>query len=181
MQRLRTKAAALPPPYRALAASAALALLAAGCGGAIPSSDGGPASIELASSSLGHHLTDGEGHTLYVFERDEQGESYCNGACASVWPPLETSSTPRSTGAIPTSALGTIKRNDGDLQVTYRGRPLYYYAADASSPGKTKGEDVNQFGASWYAVGPNGKPLEPSEDTGDSGNSGGSQGNGGGY
>ena len=76
MQRLRTKAAALPPPYRALAACAAVAFLAAGCGGAIPSSDGGPAKLELTSSSLGHLLTDGEGHTLYFFERDEKGESY---------------------------------------------------------------------------------------------------------
>jgi predicted lipoprotein with Yx(FWY)xxD motif len=44
--------------------------------------------------------------------------------------------------------------------VSYHGHPLYFYAADASTPGKTKGEGVEQFGAEWYLVGPAGKPVE---------------------
>ena len=88
-----------------------------------------------------------------------------------MWPPFETDSTPKSMGGIPTSALGTIKRDDGNTQVTYRGHPLYYYAADASTADQEKGEDVNQFGASWYVVGAKGQPVEPKE------NSGGSKGN----
>ena len=44
--------------------------------------------------------------------------------------------------------------------MTYHGHPLYYYAADASTPGRTKGEEADQFGAEWYLVGPQGKALE---------------------
>src|SRR5439155_20306603 len=109
------------------------------------------------------YLVDGDGHTLYLFERDEGGESYCTGACASVWPPFETDGTPHGMGGVATTALGTIKRDDGDMQVTYRGHPLYFYAADASVPGKTKGEDVKQFGDGWYLLDAQGKSLEPKE------------------
>ena len=79
---------------------------------------------------------------------------------------------------MPASALGVFKRDDGEMQVTYRGHPLYYYAADASAPGKTRGEDVKQFGAGWYLVGQNGRSVEPK---GDSGGSNNSNNTGGGY
>ena len=171
MRCLHAISTTLGPPRVAVLALAVLAVVAAGCGGAIPSSNGGPAGVKLDHSELGQYLVDSEGHTLYLFERDEKGESYCSGACASVWPPFETDSTPKSMGGIPASALGTIKRDDGDMQVTYRGHPLYYYAADTSTADQEKGEDVNQFGASWYVVGAKGQPVEPKE------NSGGSKGN----
>jgi hypothetical protein len=60
------------------------------------------------------------------------------------------------------------------MQVTYHGHPLYYYAADASTPGKTKGEDVDQFGAAWYLVGAQGESVEPESDSGSSSEGGGS-------
>ena len=100
------------------------------------------------------------GHSLYLFDKDEDGESYCTGACAAVWPPFETDSTPRAATGVASGALGTVERDDGDRQVTYHGHPLYYYAADASMPGRTKGEEADQFGAEWYLVGPQGKALE---------------------
>jgi predicted lipoprotein with Yx(FWY)xxD motif len=156
-----------------------LSLLAAGCGGAIPSSNGGPATLKLTSARQGRFLVDGQGHSLYLFEKDERGESYCNDACAAVWPPLETSSTPRGAAGVESAALGTIKRDDGDLQVTYQGHPLYYYAADASTAGKTQGQGVNQFGADWYLVNASGKPLE-SKPSSESNSNSGSQ-SGGGY
>lgn len=162
------------PLHAVVVGALGLALFAAGCGGAVPSSDGGPATLKLSSSSNGNFLIDGQGHTLYLFEKDESGESYCNGACASVWPPLETSSSPKATGGLDASALGMITRDNGDKQVTYHGHPLYYYAADASSPGKTKGEDVNQFGSTWYLVNAGGKPVE-TESSGES-NSGSNKG-----
>jgi predicted lipoprotein with Yx(FWY)xxD motif len=108
----------------------------------------------------GKHLVDSQGRSVYLFEKDESGDSYCNGACAAVWPPLETSTAPRAGAGLQTGALGTVKRDDGDMQVTYRGHPLYYYAADASTPGKTKGEDVEQFGAGWYLLSSRGEPVE---------------------
>ena len=55
------------------------------------------------------------------------------------------------------------------MQVTYHGHPLYYYAADASTPGKTKGEDIDQFGDSWYLVGSRGQPVEPENHSGGGG------------
>jgi predicted lipoprotein with Yx(FWY)xxD motif len=171
------------PPRAVLLLLAGLSVaVAAGCGGAIPSSNGGPASVKLQSSKLGRFLVDAQGHTLYLFERDEEGESYCTGACASVWPPFETESKPTGVGGVAASALGTIKRDDGDVQVTYRGHPLYFYSADASNPGNVKGEDVSQFGSSWYVLGANGKPVEPDSSSGSEGNSGSNNnGSGGGY
>ena len=152
-----------------------LAVFAAGCGGAIPSSNGGPAMLKLD----GQYLVDARGQSVYLFEKDDGGESYCTGACAAVWPPLETSAvSPQAGAGIQSGALGTIKRGDGDMQVTYHGHPLYYYAADASTPGKTRGEDVEQFGSGWYLVNGQGDPVESATD---SGSNSGSNGGGGGY
>jgi predicted lipoprotein with Yx(FWY)xxD motif len=159
------------------AALAGLVFVVAGCGGAVPSSNGSRAAVKLGQSKLGRVLVDGQGHTLYLFERDERGESYCSGACAAVWPPFETDGHPQAVGGIAAGALGTTKRDDGDVQVTYRGHPLYYYAADASTPGKTTGEDVDQFGASWYVLDAGGKPVEP-EQSSSGGSGGGSSGSG---
>jgi hypothetical protein len=50
------------------------------------------------------------------------------------------------------SLLGTIKRPDGKLQVTYAGKPLYLYSGD-SKPGQANGQGVNQ---AWYAITPSG-------------------------
>jgi predicted lipoprotein with Yx(FWY)xxD motif len=156
-----------------------VAFVAAGCGGAIPGSDGGPATVKMTSAATGRFLVDSQGHSLYLFEKDEDGESYCSGACAAVWPPLETSAKPRGATGVDTAALGTTKRDDGDLQVTYHGHPLYYYAADASTAGRTKGEDVKQFGDSWYLVDARGKPVEEESESHSNSNSGSNRGGGG--
>lgn len=160
------------PLHAVVVGAIGLAFVAAGCGGAIPSSNGGPATLKTSSSV--HFLVDAQGHTLYVFDKDESGESYCTGACAAVWPPLDTSSAPTGTGGVDAAALGTITRSDGDKQVTYHGRPLYYYPGDASTAGKIKGQELDQFGAEWYVVGANGKPIEskPKESSGSKGGSG---------
>jgi predicted lipoprotein with Yx(FWY)xxD motif len=169
------------PLHAVVVGASALVLIAAGCGGAIPSSNGGPATLKLTSSKEGRYLVDGQGHSLYLFEKDEGGESYCNGACAAVWPALETEAMPHAGPGVDAAALGTIKRGDGDMQVTYHGHPLYYYAADASTPGKAKGEDIEQFGDGWYLVKAGGKSLEPdtSESNSGSDNSGSNSGGGG--
>jgi predicted lipoprotein with Yx(FWY)xxD motif len=166
------------PLHAVVVGAIGLALVAAGCGGAIPSANGGPATLELSSSADGRALVDARGQSVYLFDKDENGESYCGGACAAVWPPLETSTMPRAGTGIQDAALGTIKRSDGDMQVTYHGHPLYYYAADASTPGKTKGEAIKQFGDEWYLVGSRGQPPEPKSN---SGSNSGSNGGGGGY
>lgn len=172
------------PLHAVVVGASTLVLVAAGCGGAIPSSDGGPAALKLTSSKDGRYLVDSQGHSVYLFAKDEGGESYCNGACAAVWPALETEAAPHAGPGVDAAALGTIKRNDGDMQVTYHGRPLYYYAGDASTPGSTKGEDVDQFGDSWYLVSAGGKSVEPAAGSNSNSNSNsnsGSNGGGGGY
>jgi predicted lipoprotein with Yx(FWY)xxD motif len=168
------------PLYAVVMGAIGLALLAAGCGGAIPSSNGGPATLKMTSSALGRFLVDGRGQSLYLFEKDEGAESYCTSACAAVWPAFETSSKPHAASGVDSAALGTIKRDDGEMQVTYHGHPLYYYAADASTPGKSKGEAATQFGAEWYLVDARGETVEektpeskPQSGTGTDGGGGG--------
>jgi predicted lipoprotein with Yx(FWY)xxD motif len=151
---------AMRPLHAVVMGAIGLTMAAAGCGGAIPGSNGGPAALGLQGSSHGRVLVDGQGHALYLFEKDEHGESYCDGACAAVWPPLETSATPRGTAGLDGGSLGTIRRDDGGMQVTFHGHPLYYYAGDASTPGKSNGQEVEQFGDEWYLVDARGKPVE---------------------
>lgn len=169
-------------PFRVggLTAALALALVAAGCGMAVPSKSGAD-SVKVAPSSDGTHLVDAQGRSLYLFERDEKGDSYCYGACAAVWPPVEADKAPTAMAGVPASALGTFRRDDGEMQVTYRGHPLYYYSADASSPGKWRGEDVTQFGASWYLVSANGKSVEPKDQSSNPNNGNNGNNGGGGY
>jgi predicted lipoprotein with Yx(FWY)xxD motif len=98
--------------------------------------------------------------TLYLFEKDKNGKSACSGACATNWPPLLTKGTPKGTGGVKSSLLGTTKRSDGTTQVTYNKHPLYRFKGDANKVGATKGEGLDAFGAEWYVVGTNGKKIE---------------------
>jgi predicted lipoprotein with Yx(FWY)xxD motif len=101
-------------------------------------------------------LVDSKGFTLYDFHKDKGTKSACYGACASTWPPLTTSGTPHAMNGAEASQLGTTKRSDGTVQVTYAGHPLYTYVAD-TKPGEAKGNDFSSFGAQWYALKPSGE------------------------
>lgn len=112
------------------------------------------------NSDLGEIITTSDGFTLYDFHKDKGAESSCYGACAEAWPPLLTKSgNPQAQGGADRSLLGTAKRKDGTVQVTYAGRPVYTYAGD-TAPGDTNGNDVDQFGAEWYALSPAGQEPE---------------------
>jgi predicted lipoprotein with Yx(FWY)xxD motif len=104
-------------------------------------------------------LVDSKGFTLYDFHKDKGTKSACYGACADIWPPLTTSGKPQAMSGAEASKLGTTKRSDGTLQVTYAGWPLYTYAAD-TKPGEAKGQDIDSFGAEWYALQPSGEEAE---------------------
>lgn len=153
-------------PFRSIAFRMGLvllgvSLLVTGCrAAATPSSPPGATTLASRTTALGAVLTDAEGRTLYLFEKDEKKESYCHRACAAIWPPLSPRGQPRVTGNADATLMGTITRDDGTKQVTYGGHPLYYYVADNSRPGSLDGEDVKQFGASWYVVSPKGEKLE---------------------
>lgn len=64
-----------------------------------------------------------------------------------------------------TSLLGTTKRANGQLQVTYNHHPLYTFVMDTKA-GLTKGEQVNAFGALWYAVSPAGAKIRKAASSG---------------
>jgi predicted lipoprotein with Yx(FWY)xxD motif len=113
----------------------------------------GPAGVKVAvaKTGLGRILVDGRGRTLYLFEKDQHGKSACTGKCAGFWPPLLTSARPLPGAGAKASLLGTTKRPDGRLQVTYNHHPLYTFVKDTRK-GQTNGEELDVFGAEWYAV-----------------------------
>lgn len=127
-----------------------------------PAADGGGGGGTVSAAKvgdLGTILVTSEGMTLYDFHKDQGGESSCYGACAAAWPPLLTEGNPQAQGAAERSMLGTTKRKDGTVQVTYNGWPLYTYVGD-QAPGEANGNDIDQFGAEWYALQPNGEEPE---------------------
>ncbi len=109
----------------------------------------------------GEFLTDQQGRALYLFTPDEDAQaSTCYDACAEAWPPLLTGMEPQATHPdIQGGELGTVRRADGSLQVTYNGWPLYYYVQDAQ-PGQVTGQDVHSFGGEWYLLSPDGEKVE---------------------
>jgi predicted lipoprotein with Yx(FWY)xxD motif len=107
--------------------------------------------VGTGASSLGQILVDSRGRTLYLFEKDKHGKSACTGSCATAWPPVLTSGKPSATAGVKASLLGTTRRADGRLQVTYNHHPLYTFVKDTTK-GLAKGENVDAFGAEWYAV-----------------------------
>jgi predicted lipoprotein with Yx(FWY)xxD motif len=126
--------------------------------------------VSTASTGLGQAVVTASGHTLYLFAKDKNGKSACTGTCATFWPPLIASAKPRAGAGAKASLLGTTRRADGRLQVTYNHHPLYTFAKDKKK-GQTSGEGVNAFGALWYAVSPAGASIVKSAPP--SGNSGG--------
>jgi predicted lipoprotein with Yx(FWY)xxD motif len=117
----------------------------------------------VQDATLGAYLAGEDGRTLYVFLKDTGGTSACTGACATTWPPFTIATDDTLTpGDGVTGKFATIKRDDGSLQVTYEGAPLYYFAKD------TKAGDVNGQGVGgvWFvaavAGGPGGASASPS-------------------
>jgi predicted lipoprotein with Yx(FWY)xxD motif len=148
---------------RALAINAAvvLALALVGVSAAVAATISGSRAMTVttAHTRLGSVVVDDRGHTLYLFEKDKRGHSACSGACVSYWPPLLTSAKPVAKAGLKQSLLGTIRRPDGRLQVTYAGHPLYLFFGDRRR-GDTNGEGLHDFGAAWYALAPSGKKID---------------------
>jgi predicted lipoprotein with Yx(FWY)xxD motif len=155
------------PGMRLFAAAAAVAACAAGVVLAPRSAPGATAepAVSTAKTALGRILVDGRGRTLYLFEKDRAGKSACSGRCATFWPPLIASGKPHAVGGAKQSLIGTTRRADGRIQVTYDHHPLYLFVKDAKR-GQTHGEAVNAFGAEWYAVSPGGSKVEKATSSG---------------
>jgi predicted lipoprotein with Yx(FWY)xxD motif len=113
--------------------------------------------VILARSAFGRMLFSSDRQAIYIFERDRRNKSNCYGACARAWPPVFTAGAPRAGRGVEGSLLGTTRRRGGRLQVTYNGKPLYYYVNE--DPGEVKCHNVNLNGGFWWAVGADGRRL----------------------
>jgi len=136
-----------------LALAAVLASL--GIGVTAPAASGAGTKITLRGSEFGTMLWGPKRQAIYVFQRDRRNASRCYGSCAEAWPPVYTTGRPVAGRGIRTSLLGTVRRRDNRLQVTYAGRPLYYYANERA--GQVRCHNVNLNGGLWWVIGPNGK------------------------
>jgi len=115
--------------------------------------------VKTLRTKLGRILVDARGRTLYLFEKDKGATSSCDGACASVWPPLTTGGKAKAGPGVTAAKLGVTKRTDGRTELTYGGHPLYTYAGD-QKPGDVQGQGLDQFGAEWYVLAPGGHKID---------------------
>lgn len=122
------------------------------------------ATVQVGSNSdIGEILVGPDGMTLYVFNEDTQGDgqSACTGDCTANWPPLTIEEGEPEAGENVTAELSTFEREDGSMQVTANGWPLYYFAED-EEPGDVNGQGVNEV---WWVLGPDGSPIVSSGET----------------
>lgn len=135
-------------------------MLATACGGAQATSSPTPApptasptptpapTVSVAESSLGKILVAASNKmTLYTYTKDTADTSNCYDACATAWPPLTLTGEPVA-GAGVTGKLGLTTRKDGQKQLTWNGKPLYFYNKD-TKPGDVVGQNV---GTVWFVV-----------------------------
>jgi predicted lipoprotein with Yx(FWY)xxD motif len=144
----RTRRKLFPAALLIVACSLAALVLAAP---AEPMKDVGRGTLTVRSSEYGRILFDGRGFVLYGFTADKKRRSVCAGACAKAWPPYLVERAPRAGRGVVESLLGTVRRAGGKRQVTYAGRPLYYYVGDRR-PGQVLCQNVTEFGGVWLVV-----------------------------
>ncbi|MGH2953294.1 MAG: COG4315 family predicted lipoprotein [Solirubrobacterales bacterium] len=113
--------------------------------------------ITTADSQFGDVLFDSDRRAIYYFDKESGPTSECYGDCAVAWPPVLTKGEPQAGGGAEAKLLGTTERDDGSTQVTYDGRPLYYYVDDPQ--GQILCHNVEEFGGLWLAVEPGGAPV----------------------
>ena len=92
-------------------------------------------------------LVNRAGRTLYSLSAETNGRFICTGSCVSTWHPLVVRRGSKPTGA---QRLSTIRRPGGQVQVTYKGKPLYTFAGDQKS-GDANGEGFKDVGV-WHAA-----------------------------
>jgi predicted lipoprotein with Yx(FWY)xxD motif len=154
------------PPLKLSLPAIAASLLIAGCGssssgnttssaaGAQPAAQttGGSAGAVVKTASnatLGTILVDSQGMTLYHLSGEANGRFICkSSACVGVWHPLIAPASGTPGGEV--ASLGTVRRPEGTMQVTYKGTPLYTFAQDKQA-GETNGQGIKDVGT-WSAV-----------------------------
>jgi predicted lipoprotein with Yx(FWY)xxD motif len=175
-------------------AAVAVAGLVAGCssGGSSASAGGGStqqagggtqqagAGLTISSrqvSGVGTVLTNQSGRTLYTPEQEANGSIKCTGSCLGFWFPVTTAqgAAPHAASGL-TGKLSSIKRPDnGDLQLTYNGDPLYTFRLD-SAPGQAHGNNfTDSFGGQtflWHVAATSGAAPAGGQPSNPSGNGG---------
>jgi predicted lipoprotein with Yx(FWY)xxD motif len=114
------------------------------------------ARLTVRPTEYGKALFGPSGKVLYVFGPDSGSTSRCYRECAKAWPPLLTKGAPRAGRGVQAKLLGTTRRKNGTLQVTYNRHPLYYFAED--KVGKIMCQHVRMHGGLWLIIKPNGQP-----------------------
>ena len=144
-----------PPMGRSHAATAVLLVALATAVAAEPAMAAGT-KITVSSSEFGRMVWGPKRQAVYAFERDGRKRPRCYGRCAEAWPPVFTKGKPRGGRGVKRSLLGTARRRDGRRQVTYAGKPLYFYAHE--DRGEVLCHNVRLNGGLWWVVGRNGQP-----------------------
>ena len=115
--------------------------------------------IAAYSSPFGKMLYNKQRQAIYIFEKEKNKKSRCYGDCARGWPPVLTKGKkkgkPKGIKGVKQKLLGTTKRRGGARQVTYNGKPLYYYYDER--PGQVFCHTVIQYGANWAVIHPSGR------------------------
>jgi predicted lipoprotein with Yx(FWY)xxD motif len=124
-----------------------------------PAASASVAKVRLDTTELGKVLADGGGRALYLFENDKGSKSNWFSTCASAWPPVTTTGTPKARPGISACKLGTISRGHGVKQVTYNRHPLYRFVKDTRAR-ETNGDGVKAFGAKWNVLNASGRKVE---------------------
>jgi predicted lipoprotein with Yx(FWY)xxD motif len=90
-------------------------------------------------------LTGDKGMTLYTFDKDKanSGKSLCNDGCATNWPPFLASASDVASGE-----YSFVARDDGKVQWSYKGKPLYFWHKDMK-PGDMTGDGFKNV---WHVA-----------------------------
>ncbi|HEY7398199.1 MAG TPA: hypothetical protein VH538_07855 [Gaiellaceae bacterium] len=106
-------------------------------------------------------VVNAKGLTLYHLSTERPGAIACSGVCAKFWIPVLATKGKRVLGkGVIASKVGTIKRPDGKLQLTYNHYALYRYYLD-KKPGQAAGEGFVTSTGRWYAIATSGKLVKP--------------------
>jgi predicted lipoprotein with Yx(FWY)xxD motif len=131
---------------------------------AAPSGGAETVNTAFVSSLHAKTLVDAGGMTLYHLSAEGNGKFICtNSSCLALWHPLTVPAGTQPSGSV--SSLGTVKRPDGSMQVTFEGEPLYTFAHD-TKPGQASGQGFKDVGT-WMAATTSGSaspaPAQPEE------------------
>ena len=118
--------------------------------------DGAAVSIQVAETSLGDVLVDGEGDTLYAFTNDVDGTPTCTDACAGTWPAAVVDGEPTLGEGLDAAVVTTVEGTDGGTQLKAGDWPLYEFTGDAA-PGDVNGQGIGDV---WFVVAADGSLVQ---------------------